>query len=209
MSRYSKESGSDFKQIPEGTHIARCVSLIDIGLQAGEYEGKPTLKSKVIIGFEVPGEPITLDDGTVKPMVISRFITNTLSERGQLRPLLEAWRGKAFTPEELVKFDLQNILGAPCLIDIVHVNGKARINTVMKLGKGMECPPQFNPNRVFWLDEWDEAGFESLSEGIKKLVRMSVEYKALNAGGEAAPGDAFESPAPAGAVDDFEDDIPF
>ena len=209
MSRFAQEKGGDFKQLEAGTHIARCVSLIDLGQQPGEYEGKPTLKNKVVIGFEVPGETIKMDDGTEKPMVISRFITNSLSERSQLRPMLESWRGREFTTEELMKFDLQTILGAPALLSVVHVNGKARINSASKLVKGMTCPPQINPSRCFWLDEWDPAAFAELPEGFQKLIKASVEYRAFTAGGNEPKSDAFESPKGAAVADDFSDDIPF
>jgi len=211
MSRYAEEKGGTFKQLDPGTHVARCISLIDIGLQAGEYEGRPTLKSKVILGFEVPSETIEID-GEVKPMVISRFITNSLSERSQMRPMLETWRGKTFSPEELVKFDLATVLGAPALIGVVHADGKARIQTVSKLAKGMTCPPAVNPLRQFWLDEYDRAGFDALSTGIQKLVATSVEWKAFTAHETpvAKQGDAYEPPAQKGNnVDDFDEEVPF
>jgi hypothetical protein len=36
--------------------------------------------------------------------------TVSLASNGNLKPLLESWRGKKFTKEELVGFDLKTIL---------------------------------------------------------------------------------------------------
>ncbi len=199
MGRYASEgSGStDFEPAPAGTHIARCFRIIDIGTHHGEYDGKPNVRNQVIVGFELPNEMEEFN-GERQPFIVFKFYTNSLGEKANLRKDLEAWRGRPFSTEELIRFDLATILGKPCMVTVVHKDKKARIAGVSGLPKGIECPPAFNKSSAFWIDEWNQAAFDALPEGFKKFVRASDEYKKDH-------GDAV---APA-VTDDIEDDIPF
>lgn len=195
MGRYASDSGGgEFEQCPVGTHVAVCVGLIDIGTQHSEYEGKPTVRQQVIIRWETPNEQ--MQDG--KPFIVSGFYTNSLGEKSKLRPLLEAWRGRAFTQDELQRFDLQAILGKPCMINVIHdEKGKARVTGAMALPKGTQAPTASNPTVAFWIDEWDQARFDALPEGFKKFIMKSDEYLART------------MPAKAESFADMTDDIPF
>lgn len=204
MSRYASDSssGSNFTPAPAGTHPARCVQLIDLGTQRGEYAGEPTVRSTIVAQFELPSESVDTDKGPQPPLV-SVFWTNSLHEKARMRGDLEAWRGRAFTTEELMRFDLQTILGKPCLVTVQHKPGsngnvRARVTQISALPKGMTCPAQHNPSSAFWIDEFDQAKFDALPEGFKKMIRESDEYKAMQNG--------TRKPIAAG-VD--EDDIPF
>lgn len=180
MGRYAKESGSgsSFTPAPAGTHVARAFALIDLGTQHGEYAGEPTVRNQVVVQFELPNE--LMQDG--QPFSCSKFYTNSLHEKAALRHDLEAWRGRAFNTEELMQFDLMNVLGKPCMITVQHTvnnagNTKAKITAVTALPKGMACPPQINASRAFWIDEWDTEAFLALPEGFRKLIEQSDEYK--------------------------------
>ena len=199
MARYASDTGGgDFQQAPAGSHIARCVKLTDLGTQTGEYEGKVNHRNQVLVTWELPSE--LMEDG--QPFLVSKFYTNSLGEKATLRHHLVNWRGREFTTEELMKFDLQNILGAPCMLSVVHSEkGKAKVDAVMKMPKGMECPPQINPSFAFWLDEFDPAIFDRVPKGIQAIIMKSPEYaEATGAPKKAAPPSDFE---------DFEDSIPF
>jgi hypothetical protein len=202
MGRYAREQeGSNFVQPPEGTFVARCYRIIDLGTQHDEYQGKPTIRNQVVVTWELPTE--LMDDG--KPFSVSRFYTNDLYENANLYKDLVAWRGRAFTEEEKRGFDLENILGAPCLITIVHNDkGKAKVTSVTKLVKGMECAPQVNKSYTFWIEPWNDAEFEALPDGIKKIIRQSDEVKALY-----NPQQGTKSAVPGRKEIDPDDDIPF
>lgn len=204
MGRYATEgSGGSFKQAPAGTHVARAIKLIDIGTQHGEYQGEPTVRNQVIVQWELPNEMIDIG-GEEKPFIVSKFYTNSLNEKASLRADLEAWRSRAFTPEELAKFDLMAILGKPCMVTVVHnEKGKAKVVSVSAVVKGMTCPPAFNTSEAFWIDEWNDNAFQALPDGFRKLVIASDEYK-------AAFGNPNDRPdmAPVKAADP-DDDIPF
>ena len=134
MGRYAQDTGGgDFKQAPEGNHVARCVGIVDIGTHHGEYQGAPTVRNQIIVRWELPYET-DIFEGQEKPLIVSKFYTNSLSEKANLRRDLESWRSRSFTTEELMKFDLMAILDKPCAVSVVHSeNGKAKVVSVAAL----------------------------------------------------------------------------
>jgi hypothetical protein len=198
--KWIDNGGGEFAQAPVGTHPARCVKMIDIGTQRGEYLGQVNIRRQCIVGWELPNESIPEGEAKGKPFVVSRFYTASLNEKANLRKDLENWRGRTFTAQELLGFDSQNILGKPCMVSVIHNDkGKARVSGIMALPKGMHVPPQINPSVYFSLEEFDDKVFESLSDGYKKLIAASPEYQSLK-----------DSTAKTGSkFDDMADDIPF
>lgn len=183
MGRYASDTGSSFTPTPIGTHVARCIKLIDLGTQHGEYMGEPTRRNQVLMTWELPQEVIEID-GKIVPQTTSKFYTNSLGEKANLRRDLEGWRGRAFTDVELDRFDLEAVLGKPCLLTVVGgENGKTKVAAVSGLPKGMECPPQVNELFTFWLDSFDEEKFEKISDGIKKIIQKSEEWPSIMSGG--------------------------
>lgn len=200
--KWTDTGGGDFEQAPVGSHVARCVKIIDIGTQKGEYQGQANIRRQCIVGWELPLELMKEGDHAGKPFTVSRFYTASLGEKANLRKDLENWRGRAFTEQELMGFASKNILGKPCMLSVTHnEKGKARVTGVMALPKGMDVPEQVNPSVYFSLDEFDQAVFDALSDGYKKLIQASPEYQHIAAGGARKQ--------PAGKFDDMEDDIPF
>ena len=142
-----KESGSaEFEQPPVGTHVARCIKLIDIGTQEGEYQGKATRKRQIIIGWELGNELMSEGEYAGKPFSVSKFYTMSLGEKANLRKDLSNWRGRDFTPEELAGFEAKNLLGKCCMVSLTENDkGRARVTGVMALPRGMSQPAQVNP----------------------------------------------------------------
>ena len=174
MAIIAKTGGQDFVKAPAGTHAARCYQVIDLGTQKGEYKGKPTYKHKVLIVFELVDE--LMEDG--RPFSVSGKYTLSLSQKGNLRPLLESWRGVPFTEEEAQGFDIEVLLGKTCLLTAVHnvVGDKTYVNiaSISKPMKGMEIKPGVNPLVAFSL-ETDLDKLPSLPEWIQKMIGQSVE----------------------------------
>lgn len=208
--RYAEERGDgNFQPAPAGTHVARCVGIIDLGTQKNEWQGQVKLQPQVIVRWELPFEPIQTEDGP-KPHIVQRYYTNSLSEKANLRADLEAWRGKPFTTEELMRFDLMAVLGKPCTVTVVHNDkGKAVVKGVGGLTKGTTCPPAFNPPLAFWLtppEDFKMEVFEKLPKGFQDQIMKSPEWAEVTGGGKAPGGNA---PPKSKSPDDFEDDIPF
>lgn len=204
--KWVDNGGGDFEQPPVGTHVAICTKIIDIGTQKSEYQGQANIRRQCIIGFELPNELMTTGDYAGKPFTVSKFYTASLSEKANLRKDLANWRGRDFTEQELQGFESKNILGKPCMLSLTaNDKNKIRITGIMALPKGTPVPAQVNKSLYFSLEkgEFDQAVFDALSDGYKKLIMVSPEYRHI-----VNP----QAPADGGKKDhfsDMDDDIPF
>lgn len=125
---------------PEGTHQAVCVDVIDLGMKDNTF--KPgTKQHKINMAWQINE---LRDDG--KRHVVYKRYTLSLNEKATLRHDLESWRGKAFTRDEELGFDVESVIGANCLINVQHKAGTdrtfANVVSVMPLIKGM---PKIGP----------------------------------------------------------------
>lgn len=194
--------GKEFEQAPTGNHIGRCIGMIDIGTQQGEYLGKTTHARKIVLRFELPNELISEGDFAGKPFVVSKFYTASLSEKANLRKDLEAWRGKPFTPDELMGFESKNLLDKPCMVNVTRSEkGKAKISGVTPMPKGLTAPGRVNDLLYFSLEsnEYRPEVYEALSDYWKGEIQKSPEW-----------ADLHDSAAPRrSAIEEMESDIPF
>jgi hypothetical protein len=123
---------------PEGTHQGVCVDVIDLGLLPDTFNpGK--VKHKVNIVWQIDE---SRDDG--KRHQLYKRYTLSLNEKATLRKDLESWRGRVFTLDEEMGFDVEKLMGANCLLNVQHkksVDGTrtyANVIAVMPLIKGMQ-----------------------------------------------------------------------
>lgn len=202
-------SGGDFKPLPEGTYIATCIRLIDLGTQVSTYKGVDKLQRKVLVVWEVP-EHLVEFDGEERPALIMQRYTASLSDKAILRAHLEAWRGRRFTPDELRGFDLKNVLGKPCQIQVLHSEDGAYANiaAIMACPKGLPPSAIHHPLVHFSLDEGEfSVGiYDGLSEKLQAQIANSPEYKARTGQAPAPLGDR---PREDFAHADLDDEIPF
>jgi hypothetical protein len=126
-----------FTPAPEGVHQAVCVDVIDRGWLPNQF--KPgTEQHKVDLAWQINE---LRDDG--ERFVVYKRYTLSLNEKATLRHDLESWRGRPFTREEEMGFDVETIIGANCLINVQHKPSKdgsrtyANVMSVMPLIKGM------------------------------------------------------------------------
>ena len=136
MAIYAKAPESKYVLAPEGLHAAVCCDVVDHG-QVDTPFGK---KYQIEICWQLE-EAIDTDRGRIRPVVRQRY-TNSLHEKAKLRGVLETWRGRKFTKDELGGFDLEKLLGASCQIQVIHNDSDdgqtfANVNAVIPLGKGM------------------------------------------------------------------------
>jgi hypothetical protein len=61
-----------------------------------------------------------IDPASGRRFDIRGLYTLSLSDKANLRKHLEAWRGRKFTPLELRGFDLENLIGVNCQIQVIH-----------------------------------------------------------------------------------------
>jgi len=140
----AKNSGGDSTPAPEGLWPAVCVDVVDKGMvESAKY--KP--RHMVQLRWVLDAEP-ALPDG--RPHMAVRSFGLSLGEKSNLRPLLEAWRGKKFTNEELEGFDLEKLIGVNCQVQILHnvSQGKTygNVQAVVPAARGvakMEVPADY------------------------------------------------------------------
>jgi len=170
--------GGDFENCPAGSFAARCYQIIDLGHQTFEWKGEAKVAPKVRITWELNE---MMQDG--RPFSISREYTASIGDKANLRKDLEAWRGRPFTATELQNFSLENVLGAPCLLGVVHKPSKdgskvyANVGSIMALPKGMACPELVNPAVKFDIGTFDQKVFDGLSSYVQKKILMSKELE--------------------------------
>lgn len=190
----------DFEKAPAGTHLARCVQVIDLGTQFSAFYGKS--KHKVLIGWELPNELQTSQEGPDEPFLVWNRYTLSLHQNSSLRGHLEAWRNRPFSEHELEGFDLRAIMGKGCNLNVQHSDdGYANVMSVMALRKGDELPAQVHPDRYFDIEDWDDKVFDTLSENLQKTILGSPEAKARD-GKSGDPNQELSQQPP-------DDEIPF
>ncbi len=213
MSLIAKEnSGANIEPIAPGVYVAVCYGLIDLGTHLNPLFGNEA--HKVLVQWEIPEVRGDFDRDGQKvslPRAISKRYTLSLSEKANLRRDLESWRGRKFTAQELAGFDLRNLLGAACQLQIVHETNKegrtfGTIAAIMALPKGMPKPAPENPQAFF---SFEEAGANpvlpaGVPEWITKIITESNEWRKTHAAGQAPA----KSPV-ARAVEEETEDVSF
>ena len=162
--------------IPAGTHVARCYGIIDLGTQYSEKFGR--WANKIMIQFELPAD--RTDDG--RTSIISKKYTLSLNDKASLRKDLESWLGRAVTAkEERDGFALGSMLGAACLLSILHGENAEKIYAyiagVMSVPEGIVVPDAVNPGVLYDIDNGEDAVYAKLPDWIKNLIQQSREFK--------------------------------
>lgn len=203
-----KESQAEFELPPADTHIGTCYRIIDLGTQKVEWQGAVKFQHKIMVSWELNAK--MADE---RPFSVHKRYTFSSHEKSTMRQDLEAWRGVAFSPEDLGKFKLANLLGKCCLIGIVHTtkNGKtyANISSIMKLPKGMAPPPLVNPMIEFDLDEFNQESYNSLSQGLRDTIALSPEYARAIGKGKSHEEEVTGHLSDEVPMDAYPDEIPF
>jgi len=167
----SETSGS-YQLAPVGVYSAVCTRLINMGMQETAYG----LKHQIHLAFEIDEMMDANDKGEQRPFLMMQNYTLSLNEKARLRLDLQAWRGRAFTAEELAGFDLKTVLGKPLQISVVHsADGQyANIGSMMPLGRGMQ--PLAPVGDLIYINSLpaDNSGFELLSERMKDRVEKGL-----------------------------------
>lgn len=120
-----------YEVAPVGLWPAVCVDVVDLGVVQTGFG--PQVKIKIVWQLEEKNKK------GYRFLVWQRY-TPSLHKKSKLRPMLEAWRGKPFTPAEEKKFDIESVLGAQCQLSITHNieddNTYANIAAVVAASKG-------------------------------------------------------------------------
>jgi len=206
-----KAGSSEPKElIPAGNYVARCYRMIHIGTSWDDMWDKAI--NRVRVTWELPTETrVFNEDKGPQPFVIDKEYTLSLHEKANLRKDLESWRGKSFTEAELEQFDITKLVGAYCMLNIIHNTTKkgveyAMVSTIASIPKGIPKPEAVNEDLIWdFENNFDTNVLKSFPDFIKDRILGSNEYEdCMN----ALEGAEFEKQMEASEPAD-KDDLPF
>lgn len=179
--------GKEFELVPQGSHIARVYQILHIGTIESTWQGQVRDRDVVRIAFELPNEMRKFrDDEPEKPMVINTGnVTNTMGEKGKLRPLIQGIIGTKLDEDEAAFFELTAIMGMACMVTVIHEKDtkgvmRDRISSTAPLPKGIPAPAAINaPFILDFNDNWSQMAYENLPQFLRDMIAGSKEYKAM------------------------------
>ncbi|MGN0108386.1 MAG: phage replication initiation protein, NGO0469 family [Hominilimicola sp.] len=206
--------GSTIEPLDEGLYTGICTKLIDLGWQYSEKYDKK--QHKMMLGWDIAGEKVELATGEKVNRTMWKEYSTSLGDKSTLRKDLQSWRGKAFTIQELAGFNLYQILGVPCQMQIIHTekngNKYANISAIIAMPKGMPKPEGDYNTTFFNMDCTDTFGeFGSLPTWIQDKIKNSENYESsgLKAFIESPNGYSGDDSDGYSDIDCDDDDLPF
>lgn len=123
----SAGSGMSIPTHPADLFSSITIDVADLGEVESTWNGRIKKVHKVMIRWFCGEYATNPDTGEKYPLWVNRRFTASLHENSALRPFLETWRGRPFTPEELKGFDLETLIGAPAFIQVSHAKVNERV----------------------------------------------------------------------------------
>lgn len=174
----SDNGGSTIPKLEGGVYTAISSAIVDLGLQKNEKFDKTQRKFMMI--WTILNETIEVN-GEQLPRQLSKEYSFSLHEKSTLRKDLQAWRGKAFTEEELRGFNILNVLNVPCQLQVLleEKNGKSynNIASIMALPKGTEVDRLDNTYYfdIETTDSWKN--WTKIPQWIQDRIKKAINYK--------------------------------
>lgn len=171
--------------VPAGNHTARLYEIIHIGtINTGfkDKEGNDESADTVRLTFELCNEMKVFKEGEEpKPLAVSREFSFYMSPKANLRKFVEGFIGTTLTDTEAEAFDLEQLLGDACLLNVVHKVSKAGntyalISAAAPLPKGLVAPALFNDKRLIDVNTASKEEIDALPEWIAGKIKSSEEY---------------------------------
>lgn len=198
----------EYKLVPEGSHLAICYGIVDLGTQKSNWQGEIKHQRQCRILWELHGEDhdgnaLTIEDG--RPLSLSQRYTLSLNEKAKLRKMLVSWRGSEFTDKELRGFDMRTIIGKACMLTVTHSHKDGRtyanvesVTAVPAALRKLGIPEMINKRTYFSFAYFEQREFDGLSDGFKRVIMQAPEWQGI-AGSISKPT----------SLADVDDDIPF
>jgi len=118
--RIREPERKEYPQPPEGLHSAVCADVWEIWTEQQSEEFGGGLVDKTRIVWQIDQTYKDEKTGTELRYEVMMTYTANLDERSNIRKMLKSWRGRDFTKEELLDFELETIVGANCQLQIIH-----------------------------------------------------------------------------------------
>lgn len=170
----SDNGGQEIEKLENGVYTAVSSAIIDLGLQRNEKFEK--VQRKFVLIWNILGEEVEIN-GEKLPRTISKEYSFSIHEKSALRKDLQAWRGKAFSEEELQGFNILTILNKACQLQIIleEKNNKKYNNIagIISLPKGTQIESLEN---TYYFDMEDTKTWENyckISNWIKEKIKKA------------------------------------
>lgn len=186
-----------------GVYMAVCVTVADLGDQYSE-KFKNTQR-KVVFSFDIPSETVEVD-GETRTRQLSKRCTFSVSKRGTLNKMLNAWLNANMSEQDLAELDLFDFAGKACQIRVTVSEDGAHNNVedVMALPKGMPAPMTDTPIITYDIDEDGFSGekWEALPGWMRDTIEKSEQYQ------QNPPDKPLDMPAEQSQAETGKDDCP-
>jgi hypothetical protein len=187
MPIYSSAAGGSFDKPfqlpPAGVHSAVCVDVIDEGMKPNPYKNddgtpKPD-QHKISLVWQINR---LMENG--KRFSIRQWFTNSIysgnGKKSNLRGILDSW-GIVLSAEQnlgIELYDTEEVIGRPCLLNIIYEQSKDGTKTYANVGSIMPLPdgmPVLRPENYV-----RKAGAIQSQEEGKALAALAAHEALLN-----------------------------
>ena len=186
-----------------GVYMAVCVTVADLGDQYSEKF--KNAHRKVVFSFDIPSETVEVD-GETRLRQLSKRCTFSVSKRGTLNKMLNAWLNANMSEQDLAELDLFDFAGKACQIRVTVSEDGAHNNVedVMALPKGMPAPMTDTPIITYDIDEDGFSGekWEALPGWMRDTIEKSEQYQ------QNPPDKPLDMPAEQSQPETGKDDCP-
>lgn len=172
----------DIKPLEPGFYPAVCYGVVVTGTHFDMFRNGA--KTEVIVFWELPTETFTVDGEEVRKTITETYTFSLTNSN--LAKMLEGWRGKPFTDEELAGFSMTKLIGVPCGLTIINKTSKTSGKTFPKVqavirANGFDVPKDMQ-HEPLWFNicdsRFDLGLIEELPNWVADKVRSSDEYTA-------------------------------
>lgn len=174
-----------FAILPAKNLVARCYSVVDIGTQKEEWKGETKLQRKIVLTFEFPNNlNVFKEERGPEPFALSQTYTFSMGMKSNLRFDIESILGRTFDEKEANAFEITEMIGQPCMINVYHkVKGVApnektfaNIKSFSPVPDGLTVPPQINKSMAYHISEGENGTFKILPKWLQEKIRASQEF---------------------------------
>ena len=157
--------------------------VIDLGLQTTTFNGQTKIQQKLFVIFELPDTKTS----TGQRSTISKFFTNSAHPKSELKPFKDAVMKRKLTIPEAANLSVGDLVGKTVDILVEHVakqdgSVNAKITKFIPTAKSVALDGK---SIVFDTSKPDEAVFNQISEGIRKMIKIPVSLSDINQGDES------------------------
>lgn len=179
---------------PVGSHPARCFAIVDLGSHTENGNYGVTTNRKIRFSWELPDELHVFDEKLgPQPFAVHRLLNFVIAPKSNFQKMLESWRGVAFTEAELDNFEVKRVLGAPCMLTVVHTakgsQTYANVDAVVPLPAKwraiMSAP--INKPVYYEIEMGRNEIFKALPEWLRQQIEQCNEWNEDRPTTKAAP----------------------